>query len=244
MSDVLQNKKILSWKYITKFYPEYRSKSAYFQQLLNQYLSSETVLLDLGCGRGLESMRDYTAVCRHSYGVDPTDAVFENKTIHEPLKGSAYEIPIGDEVLDVVVSQQVLEHIEFPERMFKEVARVLKPGGLFAAMTPNLWYPTTVVSAVTPYSFHRWVNSALLSVDEDDTFPTFYRANRLSTLQKLGREAGLSPKFHQYFMSNPGQFEFSPILTRAEVLFIRILDAWSALAKLKDTIIIFYEKSD
>ena len=43
-------------------------------------------------------------------------------------------------------------------------------------------------------------------------------------------------------MSNPGQFEFSPFLTRFEVHFIRLLDSWKLIEALKDTIIVFYEK--
>lgn len=231
-----------SWEYIKKYYPEYRSKNKRFAELLDPYLAPEKVLLDLGCGRGLETERIYKDLCKYSYGVDPSEAAFQNNTVHEALIGSAYSIPLENEAVDVVVSQQVLEHIEFPDKMFSEVSRVLRPGGIFAAMTPNLWYPTTVIASLTPYSFHLWVTNKLLGIDEDDTFPTFYRANRISTLRRLGEEAGFATKHSEYFMCNPGQFDFSPFLTWLEVGFVRLLDSSEAFRKLRDIVIIVYQK--
>lgn len=44
---------------------------------------------------------------------------------------------LPDEAFDLVVSVEVLEHVEEDERFVSEVARVLKPGGKFIMTTPN-----------------------------------------------------------------------------------------------------------
>jgi SAM-dependent methyltransferase len=44
---------------------------------------------------------------------------------------------LPDEAFDLVVSVEVLEHVEDDERFVGEVWRVLKPGGMFLMTTPN-----------------------------------------------------------------------------------------------------------
>jgi SAM-dependent methyltransferase len=39
---------------------------------------------------------------------------------------------------DVVVATELLEHVDDPESLVREIARVLRPGGLFWATTPNV----------------------------------------------------------------------------------------------------------
>ena len=47
------------------------------------------------------------------------------------------ESRLSDEEFDIVVSVEVLEHVERDGRFLDEVARVLKPGGVFLMTTPN-----------------------------------------------------------------------------------------------------------
>jgi hypothetical protein len=60
-------------------------------------------------------------------------------------------LPFKDGSLDAVISISVLEHLEHAERVVTEVARVLKPGGIFYAATP-FQYPFHGA----PSDFRRW----------------------------------------------------------------------------------------
>jgi SAM-dependent methyltransferase len=51
--------------------------------------------------------------------------------VNEPL-------PYPDAAFDGVVCVEVLEHIDGHERLFREVERLLKPGGVFLFTTPNV----------------------------------------------------------------------------------------------------------
>ena len=52
------------------------------------------------------------------------------------LRGDATRLPFDDAVFDRVVTSEVLEHIQDDVAAIRELARVLKPGGVLAATVP------------------------------------------------------------------------------------------------------------
>ena len=101
-------------------------------------------VLDLGCGGGFMSealaKRGATVI-----GVDPTDAAVVAARAHAGDEGLAIDyrlgsgeaIPLGDRSVDCVVCVDVLEHVADVDRVLDEIARVLKPDGLFLFDTIN-----------------------------------------------------------------------------------------------------------
>lgn len=59
------------------------------------------------------------------------------------LRGDATRLPFDDGVFDVVVTSEVLEHIQDDVAAIAEMVRVLRPGGVFAASVPS-WFPEVV----------------------------------------------------------------------------------------------------
>lgn len=59
------------------------------------------------------------------------------------LRGDATRLPFPDATFDVVITSEVLEHIQDDVAAVSEMVRVLKPGGRFAATVPA-WLPETV----------------------------------------------------------------------------------------------------
>jgi SAM-dependent methyltransferase len=57
--------------------------------------------------------------------------------IREIVLGDMTEAPFPDAVFDVVVSVEVLEHVEADDRFVAHAHRVLRPGGAFLMTTPN-----------------------------------------------------------------------------------------------------------
>jgi 2-polyprenyl-3-methyl-5-hydroxy-6-metoxy-1,4-benzoquinol methylase len=95
-------------------------------------------LLDIGCGNGrfLHGMHQLGWV---------TKGVEFNASAVEVCKKSKLDVYHGDLIsakfssgsFDVVNLSHVIEHVPDPKSLFKEVSRILKPGGLFVVKTPN-----------------------------------------------------------------------------------------------------------
>lgn len=98
-------------------------------------VSENDCVLDLACGRGFYSRR---LLDRHHgrfriFGLDISETVLriardESRGISYIL-GNAERLPIQDNALDVIICITAVEHIENPEPLIAEAARVLKPGG-------------------------------------------------------------------------------------------------------------------
>ena len=94
--------------------------------------------LELGCGRG-DFLNEFTEFGLETYAVDNNDYFKKN------LKTSNFfilditksKLPFEDNSFDVVYSKSFIEHFYFPENIFKEVLRILKPNGKFVNLTPD-----------------------------------------------------------------------------------------------------------
>ncbi len=147
-------------------------------------------LLDLGAGAGIVPEMNFKGQARRVCGVDPDPRVAVNPNLDDGREGIGESIPYADASFDVVVSDNVLEHLDDPVSVFREVQRVLRPGGVILAKTPNRWHYVAIGASITPHSFHRKFNEARGRASVD-TFPTRYRANSRGQLARIARDAGL-----------------------------------------------------
>jgi SAM-dependent methyltransferase len=109
------------------------------------------------------------------------------------LRAVGEQLPFAGESFDLVVCVWVLEHLREPLKVFSEVRRVLRPGGHFVFLTPNLRNPLLVlnrVGKVLPLVQARLV-SRFYGRREADTFPVQYRANTVGALRALAAAGGL-----------------------------------------------------
>lgn len=101
-----------------------------------------STVVDLGSGAGLDACLSarLTGPTGRVIGVDPSEKMRAqaNKAVQslnfswvEFLEGTAENIPLPDGIADVVISNCVLSLALDCERVWREVARVLKPGGRF-----------------------------------------------------------------------------------------------------------------
>jgi ubiquinone/menaquinone biosynthesis C-methylase UbiE len=92
-------------------------------------------VLDLGSGPGhvAKMLAQAEAVVT---GVDFSPQMVKTAQSHYPhikfREANAEELPFDDGAFDAVVSNYVVHHLARPEVVFREISRVLKPGGRFA----------------------------------------------------------------------------------------------------------------
>jgi len=98
----------------------------------------DTVLVDVGCGAGsfLDLVKGY---CRTTIGIEPTPTLraAAEKKGHRTFPYCA-DVPdawVG--CADVAVAFSLVEHVEDPLELLRDIRRLLKPGGRLLMSTPN-----------------------------------------------------------------------------------------------------------
>jgi arsenite methyltransferase len=106
-------------------------------------LNEGETVLDLGSGGGIDVLLSARRVgpSGKAYGVDMTDEMLNlaranqrNSEVEnvEFLKGTIEDMPLPDDSVDVVISNCVINLSADKPSVFREAARVLRPGGRFA----------------------------------------------------------------------------------------------------------------
>jgi SAM-dependent methyltransferase len=128
-------------------------------------------VMDLGCGAGdsVDAFRPHVPGLRW-VGVDlPASPEVDERTRTDAefRTFDGLSIPAEDGEFDSVYCKQVLEHVEQPEPLLADVARVLRPAGLFAGSVSQLEpFHSLSVGNMTPYGLMRMAERAGLELVE------------------------------------------------------------------------------
>jgi SAM-dependent methyltransferase len=100
----------------------------------------EAKVLDFGCGTGqivtlLRNSGVSAFGCDAFYGGGVSPIPSELSDVILPMQGNL--IPFTDCMFDVVLNNQVMEHVEDLDAALSEIYRVLKPGGIVLSLFPD-----------------------------------------------------------------------------------------------------------
>ena len=175
----------------------------YFAQVLqDRKLDPQDLsLLDVGCGGGLLAERFAGLGCRVT-GVDPSGPTLEAARAHAEksslnityVEGTGENIPLAAASFDIACCCDVLEHVDSPDAVIAEIARVLKPGGLFFFDTINRTLKSRLVAIKLAQD---WPLTRLLP-RHVHVYEKFIRPDELTTLLNrhrlhAGELTGLAP---------------------------------------------------
>ena len=106
-------------------------------------------ILDIGCGTGgivagfaeekntdvwgVDSNAHYIAALRNFFDQEGVPAHF--------MQGDAQKLPFSDSTFDIVVCNDVMEHVPSPDLLFSEIHRILKQKGVVFFSTHNRYSP-------------------------------------------------------------------------------------------------------
>ena len=131
------NRDYVAVTYRNEKYTSYPDQLA--EYMVKRYgLKKNEKLLDLGCGRG-EYLKGFIHCGIDAYGVDQS-TIGISLCPNVEIKQSDLEnspLPYDDNYFDIIFSKSVLEHFYYPERIVKEMYRVVKPGGILVSMVPD-----------------------------------------------------------------------------------------------------------
>jgi 2-polyprenyl-6-hydroxyphenyl methylase / 3-demethylubiquinone-9 3-methyltransferase len=99
-------------------------------------------ILDIGCGAGF--LTNSLALCGHRVtGIDLSARSLEIAKKKDSTKKvrylqlDAFALPFFDQSFNVICAMDFLEHVEMPGQIIRDVARLLRPNGLFFFHTFN-----------------------------------------------------------------------------------------------------------
>ena len=116
-------------------------------QILDRYIGSngshERKILDVGCGTG--TMLTHLAAYGKAHGVDIDEEAVGyclERGLEDVQLGEAAQLPFDDGSYDLVTALDVVEHLDDDVGAFREMRRVLRPGGhllVTVPANPFLW---------------------------------------------------------------------------------------------------------
>jgi SAM-dependent methyltransferase len=108
-------------------------------------------VLEIGCGYGGSAARFAELGAKRVTGLEPFEkpckegrAFVAEKGVSNTrfVVGIGEQIPLRNDLFDVITSYDVFEHVEDLEKVLNECLRVLKPGGTLFAIFPPFYHPT------------------------------------------------------------------------------------------------------
>ncbi len=175
-------------------------RTAYFlRTAAHTGMSGAKTLLDIGCGGGLLS-EEFAKAGYSVTGVDPSLRSIETARRHAAEEGleiayhtaTGERLPFADASFDFAACCDVLEHVNDPSKVIGEIARVLKPGGLFFYDTINRTFASWL-KAIRGAS--AWMGKdASASTENSHVWNMFIRPGELRTIMAAHRLCGIETK--------------------------------------------------
>ena len=105
----------------------------------SQTIARDAEILEFGAGTGsLVQMLRHAAFRGRIIAADilpqPPELNGSTTWIEADLNGP---LPLNDRTVDAIISTEVIEHLENPRAVFREFARLIRPGGTLLLTTPN-----------------------------------------------------------------------------------------------------------
>jgi SAM-dependent methyltransferase len=202
-----------------------------FYHRVNALIDKQTPVIDVGCGRGAyqddpvsyrKQVRILNGKCLAVIGLDVDPSAEENPYLDEFRLITGEKWPVDDESAGLCLVDNVLEHIEDPDRFFLECKRILITSGYLCIRTPNLLSYVGLIARLVPNQQHVSVlQIAKDDVNEVDVFPTYYRCNTIPKLRRTLQRHGFDACVYGY-EAEPAYLSFSKISYGLGVILSRV----------------------
>ena len=115
-------------------YFDWHAQPGYYRDV-TRHFDPRATLLDIGCGTGwlADHFTDYTGIDASPEAVRAASEHNRN-VIHADVE---QRLPFADASFDAAVLKDVLEHVRDPVALVEEVRRVLRPGAIVFASSPD-----------------------------------------------------------------------------------------------------------
>ena len=105
-------------------------------------------------------------------------------------------------------------------------------------LTANMWDYGTLVARLVPNRFHARVVKVVEGREEEDTFPTAYKTNTRSDVDRLSADAGLRVASFEFLSQYPNYLMFNGLLFLIGTGFEKLISRFEALRFLRGWIMV------
>lgn len=140
----------------TPFHPGFWAQKRISEAIEGHAHLARGILLDVGCG--LKPYEKFFApYVEKYYGTEysPESGYRGNRA---DASGDAGAMPFADASVDTILCTEVLEHVENPEKVIEEFARILKPNGIIMTTAP-FTYPIH-----DDHDFFRYTDTGIAAI--------------------------------------------------------------------------------
>jgi len=132
----------------------------YIEKLLNKIEMASESMLALDAGAGPQDKKKFVVDKKYTYeSLDFEDIFDQGSLFKQTYISSVDSMPMESETYDIILSIQVLEHLQNSDKALAEMSRVLKYGGKLFLST-NFLYPRHG----SPYDYFRFTYEGLNSL--------------------------------------------------------------------------------
>ena len=138
-------------KAVKSFINDEKAKISFLDLIEEQFFPFQGKrVLDIGCGKGGIIISCALRGATEAIGIDIDEKELEIARRRASsyglknvqfLKNKGEDLFFPDNSFDLVIATSVLEHVENPHKVLKEMVRVLSPGGVIFIVSPNPLFP-------------------------------------------------------------------------------------------------------
>jgi SAM-dependent methyltransferase len=142
--------------------------------------NKDSIVIDAGCGAN-----EYLRYLEKGFGLGIDIVPWPEAKGTNFVIAALEMIPLKDDCCNVVITHSVLEHLKEPAIVVKEVARILRKGGLLIFGTPHRYHLASLAASIVPWTSFK---SRLTGLK---VYRTYYRCNTVRSIRRDFVNGGL-----------------------------------------------------
>lgn len=107
----------------------------------------------------------------------------KNKFADKKLLCNLEKIPLEDNYADVITLRMVMEHLENPKKVLKELSRILRAEGKLIIYTPNSNNYLVLIAKYFPNFYKEVIKKGEWMMEEESMYTHYYRMNTRDTIK-------------------------------------------------------------